>query len=870
MRAFRQIGLILLSVGQAWAIGVSTSGVYDEQVYQNNAVDRNENPAYSASDMANDVTAAYSAGFGGVIHFDDISETGSFQTMEASYAGGAKVLHISCESTGNGYKISSQTSRTPISGNAKGSQMLDASDNLPGDGRDNDWVLAFRSITGGVANEKVVKAGYTFLGRVGSSRTVAEARADFDDGQFASFTEIHFGSQDVFIGFEAPTGRHIVQLTIRMEGQLFSSIDDLAFVTGTVDGNGTTAGAPTSQTSFLGWASYSQFVADHALTGPEAEQDSDPDGDKTMNLLEYAYFMNPTLADSRPLSVSEADPLTAAGVPRLSVDTTGGGEFHYMALRRVNDPFLQYFLGVTPTLLTSWDTEAFADTAQVEHIGKDSAVIQIRNSLSGSSLFILDQVTLKAPNATTYHIDSQQDFDTYKTATFSPGDEILFKRGEIFTGMFRPSGSGTKGAPILIGNYGEGARPIINAMGANVAGIYLHNVEYWEIHDTEITNTDGTTGDQGDLYGIYILIDTTSKTDMNHYHVRNCHIHDVNGKVAGKGRGGIHIHAYDTLDNPPFRLNDVQIVGNTISHVGGVGIGNRSDYVNLPSGNDEYLWTGVYVAHNYVNDTGRNAIIARVSKEAVYEYNVLPNSSRYSVGHSIYNFNTDGIKVQNNEVFGNIGSGSVDRGAFDADYNSMNSTFQYNYSHDNHWFIGIMCRWNKGVTIRYNISQNERKGLYFYGFHNESKLEDIVVHNNVHFTKASLFRSLFNAENRRIRNTSFYNNIFYFERRGSFGSQAGYGANVVFSHNVFYNISVWPYGAGDPDAITADPQFVNPGQGGTLIDMSAPGRLGGYRLQAGSPCVDSGISVDGVKRDFWGNPAPAGSAIDIGAHERQP
>ncbi len=859
------MGFILLSAGQVWSIGVTTSGSDAEQGYQNNSENRSENPAYSALDMSKDVTAAYSAGFGGVINFDDITESGSFRTMEVSYAGGTKVLHINSGDTGNGYKISS-----PISGNVKSNQMLDASDNLTGDGRDNDWVIIFQSITGVVPNEKVTKVGYTFLGQEGSSRTIAEARANFDDGQFAAFTQIRFGSQDVFIGFEAPLGRHIVRLTIRMEEQLFSSIDDLAFVTETVDGNASTAGAPSNLTSFIGWASYNQFIADHALTGPDGEQDSDPDGDQTENLLEYAYFMNPTLSDSRPLSVRGSDPLAVAGIPRLSVNTKGEGEYHYMALRRVNDPFLHYLPSATPILQTSWDTHTLANLAQVERIGKDRAVVQIRNSLSNANLFFQDQVTLKMPNATTYHIDNQQDFDSHKTATFSPGDKILFKRGEIFTGMFRPSGSGTKGAPILIGNYGEGARPIINAMGAHVAGIHLHNIDYWEIHDIEITNTDGTTTDQGDLYGVYILIDTTSKTDMNHYHIRNCYIHDVNGKVAGKGRGGIHLHAYDTLDNPPFRLNDVQIVGNTISHVGGVGIGNRSDYVNLPSGNDEYLWTGVYVAHNYVNGTGRNAIIARVSKEAVYEFNVLPNSSRYSTGHSIYNFNTDGIKIQNNEVFGNIGSGSVDRGAFDADYNSRDSTFQYNYSHNNHWFIGIMCRWNKGVTIRYNISQNERKGLYFYGFHNESKLENIVVHNNVHFTKASTRRTLFNAENRRMRNTVFYNNIFYYEGRGSFGSQANDGANVVFSHNVFYHLPVWPHGEGDPDAITANPQFVNPGQGGTLIDMFVPSRLAGYRLQAGSPCVDTGIWMNGVKRDFWGNPVPTGSAIDIGVHERQP
>ncbi|HIL72297.1 MAG TPA: hypothetical protein EYG38_20875, partial [Verrucomicrobia bacterium] len=163
------MGFILLSAGQVWSIGVTTSGSDAEQGYQNNSENRSENPAYSALDMSKDVTAAYSAGFGGVINFDDITESGSFRTMEVSYAGGTKVLHINSGDTGNGYKISS-----PISGNVKSNQMLDASDNLTGDGRDNDWVIIFQSITGVVPNEKVTKVGYTFLGQEGSSRTIAE------------------------------------------------------------------------------------------------------------------------------------------------------------------------------------------------------------------------------------------------------------------------------------------------------------------------------------------------------------------------------------------------------------------------------------------------------------------------------------------------------------------------------------------------------------------------------------------------------------------------------------------------------------------------------------------------------------------------
>ncbi|MHC4439202.1 MAG: right-handed parallel beta-helix repeat-containing protein, partial [Planctomycetota bacterium] len=89
-------------------------------------------------------------------------------------------------------------------------------------------------------------------------------------------------------------------------------------------------------------------------------------------------------------------------------------------------------------------------------------------------------------DAAEYRIDTQDDFDYYKEAEFQPGDTILFKRGAVFNGMFSPTGSGTEIAPIRLRAYGEGRMPVINALGENTAGIFLKNVEFWEIDGIEI------------------------------------------------------------------------------------------------------------------------------------------------------------------------------------------------------------------------------------------------------------------------------------------------------------------------------------------------------------------------------------------------
>lgn len=60
-------------------------------------------------------------------------------------------------------------------------------------------------------------------------------------------------------------------------------------------------------------------------------------------------------------------------------------------------------------------------------------------------------------------------------STFGPGDSALFKRGDTFVGGIVTAASGSSGAPIVIGAYGTGNRPIITGFTtvtgwANVGG----------------------------------------------------------------------------------------------------------------------------------------------------------------------------------------------------------------------------------------------------------------------------------------------------------------------------------------------------------------------------------------------------------------
>ena len=58
-------------------------------------------------------------------------------------------------------------------------------------------------------------------------------------------------------------------------------------------------------------------------------------------------------------------------------------------------------------------------------------------------------------------------------STFTPGDSILFKRGEVWHERLTIPSSGTAGNPITYGAYGGGARPLIDVGETADHCIYL-------------------------------------------------------------------------------------------------------------------------------------------------------------------------------------------------------------------------------------------------------------------------------------------------------------------------------------------------------------------------------------------------------------
>lgn len=162
------------------------------------------------------------------------------------------------------------------------------------------------------------------------------------------------------------------------------------------------------------------------------------------------------------------------------------------------------------------------------------------------------------------------------------------------------------------------------------------------------------------------------------------------------------------------------------------------------------------------------------------------------------------------------------------------------------------------------IAVNCYMGIYYFSYSIPSDAGNNIIANCTFYkTRYQLF-----AE-RSCKNMKYINNIFY----GTLSSGSGgafkagpfaddiipNGTNTYFSNCDFFNIE-----GGMPlnfvtnaiNSFSADPLFKNI-------------NIGDFHLQPGSPCINTGKSLDYVKTDFDSIPRPQGESYEIGAYESQ-
>jgi hypothetical protein len=504
------------------------------------------------------------------------------------------------------------------------------------------------------------------------------------------------------------------------------------------------------------------------------------------------------------------------------------------------------------------------------------------------------------PAGTSYYVDSANGNDSNRgtspeaawkslakvsATTFKPGDRILLKSGSVWSGQLWPRGSGEDGFPIRIDIYGGTTKPVINGNGEVQDAVRLYNQEYWEISNLEVTNQGK---ERGDYRGVAVISDEYGT--INHIHLKNLVVHDVNGVVTRYENGGIHFVADKSTTDPvvrrpstiPSRFVDLLIEGCRVYRV------DRSAirvYMG-PKGDAWLPHLKVVIRNNVVDDAGGDGIVPTGTDGALVEYNVVSNCNRrfgewhpYNAG--IWPWGADNTVFQFNEAY--LVRRTQDGQGFDSDFHSRNSLYQYNYSHDNEGGFMLICNMNakptlqnignNGTIVRYNISQNDKART----FNLLGPIRNTKIYNNTIYIGKGLDVQLvlWGDWNGFADGTYFWNNIFYAEGTARYGHQVGRNpdgtyviepgpgpsTNNFFDYNVYYGNHIGR--PEDAHAITADPMLVAPGTG-----KVGRNTVDGYKLRPGSPAIDSGMKInDPGGRDYFGNRVLINETPDRGAHE---
>jgi hypothetical protein len=504
------------------------------------------------------------------------------------------------------------------------------------------------------------------------------------------------------------------------------------------------------------------------------------------------------------------------------------------------------------------------------------------------------------PAAGTYFVDDTAGRDTNDGATpatawqtltkvnattFQAGNTICFKAYGVWAGSLAPKGSGTAAGPIVVDQFGTGAKPRIAAGASDLQALLLQSVQYWEVNNLELTNTKGT---PGDYRGISVRGKDTGV--LNHIYVRNCFVHDVSGVVnwiggdtadndppwvtfqtgwdASKRTGGIVVEV-ESANGTKTWFNDVIIENNVIQDVsfggvvfkqldGGYGWGvraSKSDSKFLPH-------TNIVVRGNYVSQTntryGCNAFYITGVQHAVVERNVSKDAGTSAI--EIYN--SDDVKVQYNETFGTVQkAGGADSNGIDSDRASTATVIQYNYVHDNGDGI-LLCQFAFGDSIvRYNVLvNNKRHGI---NLHSDSSATN-QTYNNLIFieglSSANLIATSGTASETLAAAYTIRNNIL---RSSRSAAMVVTGGGVTYSNNLFSGVT-----AVGSAPQSGDPMFMNSAThpNGTTAGP-ALSQLTGFQVKTGSPAIDNGVSISGNGGvDFWGGTLYVRTA-DIGPYE---
>lgn len=293
-----------------------------------------------------------------------------------------------------------------------------------------------------------------------------------------------------------------------------------------------------------------------------------------------------------------------------------------------------------------------------------------------------------------------------------------------------------------------------------------------------------------------------------------------------------------------------EIVNNYFSEVAGAGI--QPTWQEGRSTNNAYIARNkMYKCNKGFIVSGNNWVVENNEVERLIYYNEDCDYSRFfGENHVIKNNYFHGTNI--NE----IGNSHVDgfqtfsnNGATAKDIVIENNII------DGAYHQGIMADGADGshdnITIRNNIFMNSLSwGICSQGITN------MKIYNNIFANIAgSVIGIRLGSTGSHTPSTAeIKNNIFYIFSAGYWAEK---GCEINGSNNLLYNGNQRIDPSSYPnDIVNMDPKFIDP-------------LLSNFKLQLGSPAIDSGIALTGFNTDMLGVNRPQGRSWDIGPYEFQ-
>ncbi len=519
-------------------------------------------------------------------------------------------------------------------------------------------------------------------------------------------------------------------------------------------------------------------------------------------------------------------------------------------------------------------------------------------------------------NSGTAENQAWQTLNKLENVTLQPGDQVLLEKGSIFHGYIHLIDvHGTEEAPIKIGSYGTGNKPVINTNGEGIwyqdyvgamdnsghkskgyisSSILLYDVDYVEIDGLELTNqSDDLEYIQNGINNLNARMDRTGvagiakeRGTMRHVYLNDLYIHDIDGNVHDKhiNNGGIQMNVSKPANEEETgiaRYDDIRITNCHIKNVrrGGLFLGYTYQHARFngaaisDSVIQKYGHTNIYVANNYLQNIGNDAMNILYAYRPVVERNISDTAgmdlddgySGYwqSFCAAIWPWKTKDAIFQYNEAFDTVGPGNGDGQAWDIDY-SDGTIYQYNYSHNNGGGSMLICLGEAYQgTFRYNLSYNDLKCLITFQGNPLAK-----IYNNVFYIDGDLSTRIHHPDSGKRSGTGqLYNNIFYNASTANPNDDWQPSNNKTYSNNIYYGYSSTPSTdenaivVTDGSSIFKGPLTAPTSTNGKVHDLS---EFEGFKLAENSPAINAGIYV-GAEKDFFGNPVDL--TPDIGIHE---